>query len=154
MHTPTVSPFAGLLRQMDHFDREVARAFPAARRDDWQPRVDILNEADQVRVFADLPGIAPEDLAIELRDGVLTLSGARQLDEADGARYSRIERAHGRFVRQFVLGKGLDPERISATSEHGVLMVTIAKLEAATPRRITVTPTTPLIEAGAPSGEA
>ena len=105
----------------------------------WYPAVDIREEAERFVLRADLPGLSPEDIAISLEDGILTLKGERELEqrEADEG-YRRVERISGRFERRFTLPEGVDAEGIGATSNNGVLEVSIPKPPQAEPRKVTV----------------
>src|SRR5690606_28578581 len=69
---------------------------------DWAPAVDIREEADRYLVFADVPGVNPDDIEITMENGVLTISGERRTESdehKDGFR--RIERVRGKFLRRF-----------------------------------------------------
>jgi HSP20 family protein len=105
----------------------------------WSPRCDIREEADRFVIFADLPGVDPKDIEINMDQGILSIRGERSTEtKTEDERFSRIERAHGVFHRRFALPESADPENISATGRHGVLEITIPKRPAATPRRIQV----------------
>ena len=106
---------------------------------DWVPAVDIVEEKDQFVVRADVPGVEPEDIELNMDNGVLTVSGERKLEnvtEQEGFR--RIERASGRFLRRFTLPDTADAENIKAKSKNGILEVSIPKLPEVQARRITV----------------
>lgn len=104
----------------------------------WIPAVDILEENERFVLLADVPGVPPEDIEITMEDGVLTLKGERKdvAANADGAK--RIERVSGTFYRRFALPDGVDPEGVTAQGKHGVLEVSIPKVERAKQRRIEV----------------
>ena len=108
----------------------------------WVPPVDITEYADRFELQVDLPGVAPEKVEITLEDGVLSLSGEREMEvrRADdgGETRMRIERGHGRFFRRFVLPETVDAERVQASGRNGVLAITIPKQAKALPRRIKV----------------
>jgi HSP20 family protein len=105
----------------------------------WVPRVDIREESARFVILADLPGVDPKDIEIDMDKGILTIRGERSAEsKADDERYSRIERAHGVFHRRFALPESADPEGVSASGRHGVLEITIPKRPQATPRRIQV----------------
>jgi HSP20 family protein len=90
----------------------------------------------------DLPGVAEEDLALTVHEGVLSVRAARKLspEAADGERYEvRLdERPEAAFEQSFVLPKDVDEAKIEASLERGVLVVTLPKLEAEKPRRIPI----------------
>ena len=105
----------------------------------WVPRVDIKEEADRFLILADLPGVDPEAIEVQMDKGILSIKGERQTgSSAEGDRYSRIERAHGVFYRRFALPDSANPEGITAAGKHGVLEISIPKRPETTPRRIQV----------------
>lgn len=105
----------------------------------WIPRVDIREEADRFVIFADLPGVDPKDIEIQMDKGVLSLKGERKAEaKAETDRYSRVERAQGVFYRRFALPDSANPEGISASGKNGVLEIAIPKRPGTTPRRIQV----------------
>jgi len=110
-----------------------------ASADAWVPRVDIREEAGRFLILADLPGVDPKTIEINMDKGVLSVSGERRADEnlAEG-RSSRIERVQGAFHRRFALPDSANPEGIVATGKHGVLEISIPKRPETTPRRIEV----------------
>jgi HSP20 family protein len=105
----------------------------------WVPRVDIKEEADRFLLYADLPGVDPQDIEVQMDKGMLTIKGERRdAGVRETERYSRIERRHGLFHRRFALPDSADPERISASGHNGVLTISIPKRPESTPRRIQV----------------
>jgi HSP20 family protein len=105
----------------------------------WVPRVDIREEDNRFVIFADLPGVDPKDIEVNMDKGILSIRGERSMESrTDDERFSRIERAHGVFHRRFALPESADPEGIAASGRHGVLEITIPKRPETTPRRIQV----------------
>jgi HSP20 family protein len=105
---------------------------------DWAPAVDIKEEEDAYVLHADIPGVEPKDIQIDMEDGVLSIRGERKINhEEEGENYKRVERVRGSFYRRFSLPDTADAENISAKSSLGVLEVTIPK-QAKVSRRITV----------------
>lgn len=105
----------------------------------WTPRVDIREEADRFVILADVPGVDPAAIEINMDKGILSIRGERKSGGAQrSGRYSRVERAHGLFYRRFALPDSAHPDGISATGGHGVLDVSIPKKPETTPRRIAV----------------
>ena len=105
----------------------------------WVPRVDIKEEANRFVIFADLPGVDPSTIEVDMDKGVLSIKGERKTEaKAEGERWSRNERAHGVFYRRFALPDSANPDGIQATGKHGVLEISIPKRPEASPRRITV----------------
>ena len=105
----------------------------------WCPPVDILESKDSYLIRAELPGMKREDLKTEVNEGVLTLSGERQLEEpATGVEYHRAERVAGKFSRSFYLPQTVKHDAIKATYRDGILEVQIPKADEAKPRQITI----------------
>ncbi len=105
----------------------------------WVPPVDILEEADAIRIMAEVPGIDPKDVKISVEGNVLTIHGTKQqVAEERTERVHRYERTYGAFERTFTLPATVDANNIKAGYEHGVLTVTLPKVEQAKPRQIAV----------------
>jgi HSP20 family protein len=105
----------------------------------WVPRVDIKEEAGRFVIFADLPGVDPAGIEVNMDKGVLSIKGERKTEaQAEGERWSRNERAHGVFFRRFALPDSANPDGIEATGRNGVLQISIPKRPEASPRRINV----------------
>ncbi|HEU5262383.1 MAG TPA: Hsp20/alpha crystallin family protein [Gemmatimonadales bacterium] len=105
----------------------------------WVPPVDIFEEADAIRIVAEVPGVRPEDIKISLENNVLTIHGMKeQVARERTERVHRYERTYGAFERSFTLPATVDAGNIKATYEHGVLTVTLPKAENAKPRQIEV----------------
>jgi HSP20 family protein len=105
----------------------------------WAPPMDLLEADDHLVLRADLPGMSEDDIQIEVRDNVLTLTGERkteQKQEKNG--YYRIERAFGSFARSLTLPDGIDADKIEASFDKGVLELRIPKPEERKPRRISI----------------
>jgi HSP20 family protein len=105
----------------------------------WVPRVDIKEEPERFLIFADLPGVDPSNIEVNMDKGVLSIKGERKTEaKSEGERWSRTERAHGVFFRRFALPDSANPDGIEATGKHGVLEISIPKRPEASPRRINV----------------
>ncbi len=104
----------------------------------WAPAVDIKEEDGAYVVHADVPGVDPKDIELDMENGVLTLRGERKPRATEKENYHRIERVSGTFYRRFTLPDTADAESISAKSTNGVLEVRIPKQEKVLPRRIEV----------------
>ena len=106
---------------------------------EWVPRVDIAEEKNRFVIAADLPGVDPESIEVNMDKGILSIKGERHFEQKqESDRHVRIERAHGVFHRRFALPDSADAEKISASNRHGVLEVIIPKRPESTPRRIQV----------------
>jgi len=133
-----------LLMKPEPFTREIDRVFDAffgqtdqGRR--WVPPVDLVEAEDHFVLKADLPGLSEGDVNIEVQDGALTISGERKAEHEQREKgWYRIERSFGRFSRSLTLPDGVDPDRIEASFNHGVLDVRIPKPEQRKPRRIAI----------------
>lgn len=105
----------------------------------WVPRVDIKEETDRFVLYADIPGVDPREIDVQMEKGTLTIKGERRLEEKrEGETFSRIERRHGSFHRRFALPDSADPDGITASGHNGVLQIIIPKRPETTPRRIQV----------------
>lgn len=104
------------------------------------PAVDVFETDEELELRVELPGMKPGDVQIDIRDGVLTVSGERRLEhdeEREG--YRRIERSYGRFSRSFTLPRHVDQEKVEAQMESGVLRLSLPKREEQRGRRIQIT---------------
>jgi len=105
----------------------------------WVPPVDIFEDAEGIRIIAEVPGVKPEDVKISLEDNVLTIRGSKQqVAQERTERVHRYERTYGTFERSFTLPATVDATSIKASYEYGVLTVTLPKAEKAKPRQIEV----------------
>jgi len=105
----------------------------------WTPQFDVKETADNYILRADLPGIAEEDLEIQMVGNRLTVSGHRELEERqEGESYYAVERSYGTFTRTFSLPDGIDADQVQAELKNGVLTMTIPKREEVKPRKITL----------------
>ncbi|MEZ5465044.1 MAG: Hsp20/alpha crystallin family protein [Lysobacteraceae bacterium] len=105
----------------------------------WTPRVDIREEQGRFLILADVPGVDPASIEIDMDGGVLSIRGERPVAEiAEGERLTRTERQHGAFHRRFTLPDSADAEGIVATGKHGVLEIVIPKRAETRSRRIPV----------------
>jgi HSP20 family protein len=105
----------------------------------WTPRVDVREETERFVILADLPGIDPATIEVQMDKNVLSLKGERKADDVvEGSKVTRSERLHGAFDRRFVLPDSADAEGIRANGGNGVLEITIPKKAQAAPRRIAI----------------
>ncbi|KAA1373658.1 Hsp20/alpha crystallin family protein [Aeromicrobium fastidiosum] len=101
--------------------------------------VDLVKDGDCYVLNADLPGVDPGSIDIDLDGNLLTIRAERTATAHEGAQWIVQERRSGSYLRQFTLGDGLDTERISATYDNGVLSLMIPVSERAKPRKIQLT---------------
>lgn len=123
------------LRDLERF---ATTFLDAGRRGPRQMPMDLYRTGDHYVLTADLPGIDPGSVDVDVDGQLLTIRAERTLPTDDQAQWITRERSGGSFLRQLSLGQGLDTERISASYSNGVLSVTIPVSEKAKPRRIEV----------------
>jgi HSP20 family protein len=135
-------------REIDSLQSEMNRVFDAffgtrsgeggvTRR--WVPAIDVVEDAGHLMLRADLPGMTEDDVEIEVKDGVLTVSGERKAEEKkEGEGFYRVERAFGSFSRSLSLPEGIDADKVTAEFENGVLEVRIPKPEERKPHRVQI----------------
>jgi len=104
----------------------------------FTPAVDIFETEKEMTLLADLPGVKSDELTIDLRDNVLTLTGDVAPWEGAEEKDLLIEYEIGRYFRQFTLSEVIDQDKIDAQLNDGVLRLTLPKVEKATPRKISV----------------
>ncbi len=147
---PWKSRGAGLdvFQDMEDFQKEMNRLFdlrsqlPVKTGNGgglWSPAVDIIDEKDQIRIKADLPGLKKEDIEVSADNDVLTIKGEKKEEkEIKEKDYVRSERYYGAFHRSFSLPTGVDPQKVNAVYKDGVLEVTLSKREDAKPKQVKV----------------
>jgi HSP20 family protein len=104
----------------------------------YSPSVDIFENDNSITVLADMPGVKAQDLKIDLRESVLTLTGRVAAPETSKETDVLREYQPGTFFRQFTLSETIDRAKIDAKLTAGVLRLELPKIEAARPRQITV----------------
>ena len=98
----------------------------AAGGDTWNPRIDVVKKEGEIVLRADLPGVKPEEITVEVEDGVLTVSGEHEeKSEEKQERYLRRERRYGSFSRSMALPEGVNADDIEANTVDGVLELKI-----------------------------
>lgn len=111
------------------------------RTEGWLPPIDVTDTENEVTVRAEIPGIPPKDLEVSITGTTLTLAGSKKEEvEKKGADFYRCERRFGAFRRVVELPEGVDPEKINAESDNGVLIIHIAKKPGAKPRQVEIKP--------------
>jgi len=140
-----VNPFGMMRRMHDEMDRLFSeslgsqgsqasgRSGTAAR---WAPAIEVSQKGDNMLVSAELPGLKPEDVHLEVTDDTLIVSGERQRHhESDEGGVRRTERQYGHFYRAIPLPESVDPEQVRAQFTNGVLEITIPVQQAQRRRR-------------------
>jgi len=122
----------------DLFDRFVGDGPQAGPFAAWAPRVDVEETEKEFVVKADLLGVDPKDVDIQVVDDVLTLRGGKEESKEERKNYHRIERFSGQIYRSIGLPAGADADKVTAT--NGTVTVTIPKRPGAQPKKIAVEP--------------
>jgi HSP20 family protein len=104
----------------------------------WFPRTDVSETNDEVKVIADVPGVDPDDINIDIRDRVLTIGGTVTRENTSDEKPYRYERSYGEFRREIVLPARVKEEEIRAVYKNGLLTVTLPKTEEEKRKKITI----------------
>jgi HSP20 family protein len=119
-------PFDIFNRFGDLFDRD--SFFAPASRAEWLPPVDIKETEEGYVFHMDVPGLKPEDLDVELHEGVLSIRGSRTEEKREEEKgYVRTERRQGSFARQFRVPTTVQAESLKAEVKDGVLTIEVPK---------------------------
>lgn len=130
-------PFAELRRMQSEMNR-LFGGFAAATARDFPP-VNIWLGENSVVVTAELPGVTREDVNLSLQDDVLSLAGKREpKTQQENVAWQRRERAYGTFSRAIQLPFRVDPEKVQARFDNGILEVELERLEADRPKKIEI----------------
>jgi HSP20 family protein len=121
---------------LSQFDRLASSVFDTARAPRLMP-VDLFRDGDSYVLSADLPGIDPASVDVDVDGQLLTIRAERHAPR-EQVKWIAHERPYGSYMRQFTLGDGVDAEGITANYEHGVLSVIVPMVERAKPRKIQV----------------
>ena len=106
---------------------------------DWAPPVDISESENEYLIKAELPEVKKENVKVEMLDGVLTIEGERSREKEEKDRkFHKVERAYGKFVRQFALPNVVETTKVAAEFKDGVLNVHLPKTAATKPKTIEV----------------
>jgi len=105
----------------------------------YSPNVDIFEDDKALTIVADMPGVQSDDVTIDLREDVLTLTGVPSTSIPDKEESILQEFDLGKYFRQFTLSEVIDQANIQASLNHGVLRVTLPKVGPAKPRKVHIT---------------
>ncbi len=132
------SEFDRLRQQVDHlFNTFSAGPEPFFSR--AYPALNVTEDANNLYVRAELPGVKPDSLEISVVEGRLILGGERKIDiESEKTGYHRKEREAGVFRRTITLPLRADSGKVTASMKNGILTIVLPKAEEAKPRKITV----------------
>ena len=135
------------IRELDSLQGDMNRLFDrffegrtangTSRR--WIPAMDLVETEDHLVLRGDLPGLTEDDIDIEIKDNVLTVSGERKAESEEKSEgYFRVERSFGSFSRSLTLPQGVEANKVEAHFDKGVLEVRIPKPAEAKPTRVQI----------------
>jgi HSP20 family protein len=139
-----LGPFDEFTGDMERiFDSMLGRTVGTMLRnggaDRFIPTLDVAETAEAFEVSVDLPGVAPEQVKLELHDNQLVISGAREnKSEQKDKNYHFVERSRGSFMRTVQLPSDVDADKIDAAYDQGVLHVRLPKSAKAQPKKIEI----------------
>lgn len=145
MNIAKYDPFRDLRGLQNDVNRLFAGAFPVVNREEMfngivNPKVDIYENAENLVLEAELPGLTRDDFELLFESNVLTIKGVRKFEKKDeGDNYHRVERAYGEFSRSFTLPPTVTVEGVKAEFNNGILCVCLPKREETKARKIEVT---------------
>ena len=133
------SPFGLMRRMSEEMDRAFGHAFgqtSGGTGAGWYPAVEVREQNGQLQVHAELPGLKPEDVKVEITDNALIIQGERKYEREHhlGKAY-RSERRYGEFYREIALPEGVKADQAKAQFNNGVLEITVPVPEEASRRR-------------------
>lgn len=142
-HWNPATDFGDLRSQMnrlfDNFYTHSTDRDEAPIKENWRPYVDILEKEDALLLIAELPGVPRNKIKLNTADGVLTLSGEKDIPEnAKNDCYHCSERYFGPFERRFSLPSNVDISKINAEYKDGILKILLPKSEEAKPKEIEI----------------
>jgi HSP20 family protein len=134
-------PFAELGELRSRFDH-IFDELTDGRQREWTPAIDVERDNGNLVVRADVPGIKPEEVKVEVEDDILTVFGEHEERKQEKDKhYLRRERRYGSFCRSMALPPGVDAKKIKAKTRDGVVEVTVPLPKEAKSETVTITPT-------------
>ena len=142
-------PFGNMLSLRDAMNRLFDESFwspfslmeGGSRRGfvEFAPRVDVSETDTEIKVRADIPGIDPDKVNIEVTEDSLAISGSlEKSNEEKGENYYRAERQAGRFSREFMLPAKIDPDSVEAKAKNGVISIALKKQPSEQKRKVQI----------------
>lgn len=131
----------GLSRMIDEMFNDFGFAPTVAGRETQtgQPRVNIIENDEQVRLVFEVPGMKKDDFKVVIKDGNLIVSGERKFElNEEKDRYVHREIGNARFSRSFTLSDKINTESVTADYNQGLLTISLAKQEEAKPKEIEI----------------
>ena len=141
---PSTDRFSRLLHQVEDEVKDLQEKFLGSNggwlsEGKFSPTADLVETENAFEITLDLPGVKPEEVAVELKGGNLWITGKREeVKEEKDKTYHHVERLHGEFRRVLSLPSTIDEKKIEAAFDNGVLKITIAKAEEAKAKRIEI----------------
>jgi HSP20 family protein len=143
--TPTTDRFSRIIGRLEDEMEELFKRFDG-ENGGWLtsptyfvPNADIVETDNEFEITVDLPGMKPEEVTVEMKDGDLWITGKREEEkEEKGKTYHRVERRRGEFRRILALPGVIDSDKVVAKCHNGVLKVTVPKKETAKVKHIEV----------------
>ena len=127
------SPWSGLESEIDRFFESALGDLAGVGLAENRFPVDLYEDKDNTYVRAELPGVARPELNVEMVEDYLTISGSRKAPAAEGKGEESFA-----FSRSVTIPESVQADKVTASLEHGVLLVTLPKREEAKPRKVTV----------------
>lgn len=135
-----------VFEELDRMRRQLAQAFEGDLSTQRGllgsgvfPQINLTEDAERFYIRAELPGVKSDEIQMQATGKNLSISGERKIaPEQDGVRYHRREREAGNFSRIIAMPTDIDPDRIEARMENGILTIRVPKAEAVKPRQITI----------------
>lgn len=126
-----MDPFRSLRKEMDALFNDWAGGLKSAGTD-FNPSLDVSETDKEIRIVAELPGVAEKDVEVTLSGDVLTIKGEKKSEkdekkEEKGRTWHRTERSFGMFQRSMRMPRDIDPAKVAADFKDGVLTVTLPK---------------------------
>ena len=144
-HLQNWNPF----KELETFQNRLSRmmtsdwdSLPVNKEASYIPSVDIIEDKEAFHFKMDLPEVKKEDIKVECHDGLLTISGTKKMEKdfkKDDAKYHRIERSYGSFMRSFTLPETANADMVNAEFVNGVLDLKIAKKQISAPKTKLIT---------------
>lgn len=135
-------PFADFSDLHTRLDRLFEDVVAGGEKREWTAAVDVIKKNGNLVVRAEMPGLDPDDIEIQVEDDILTVSGEHEESKEDkDENFIRRERRYGSFTRSIALPAGVDPNAIEATSKDGVVEVSVPLPEQAGKKTVEIKPT-------------
>ena len=145
MNVIRFNPFAEVTAMRDQINRMLddlpqprTESGPAANSRLWAPPVDVSENANDLTVRLDLPGVSRDEIDLQLTSDTLVIRGERPFIRQEGEGYLHLERPHGTFQRSFNLSVPIQADGVTANFKDGVLTIILPKQEAVKPRKVQI----------------